>query len=114
RERFLFSGLFKSGAVTLEVTDLDRLVVGGAVPLEKPLTLDVPAELRAQYFTERRELGVLNIGGAGDVSVDGKLYPVEKRDVLYVGRGCRDIKFSSRDPKSPARFYLVSYPAHAP
>jgi 4-deoxy-L-threo-5-hexosulose-uronate ketol-isomerase len=114
RERFLFSGLFKPGAVTLEVTDLDRLVVGGAVPLDKPLTLEAPAELRAQYFTERRELGVLNIGGVGDVTVDGRKYPMEKRDVLYIGRGCRDVKFTSRAAKSPARYYLVSYPAHAP
>jgi 4-deoxy-L-threo-5-hexosulose-uronate ketol-isomerase len=113
RDRFLFSGLFKPGELSLEITDLDRLVVGGAVPLNKPITLDAPAELRAQYFAERRELGVLNIGGAGDVAVDGKSYPVEKRDVLYIGRGCRDIKFSSRDAKSPARYYIVSYPAHA-
>ena len=113
RERFLFSGLFNPGAVSLEVTDLDRLVVGGAVPLDKPLALDAPAELRAQYFTDRRELGVLNIGGAGDVTVDGKTYPMEKRDVLYIGRGCRDVKFGSRDAKSSARYYIVSYPAHA-
>jgi len=113
RDRFLFTGLFKPGQVNLEITDLDRLVVGGAVPLEKPLTLEPHPELRAEYFTERRELGILNIGGGGDVSVDGKSYPLGKRDVLYVGRGCKEIKFSSKNAKEPARYYLVSYPAHA-
>src|SRR5438045_3301657 len=102
RDRFLFADLFRDGQTTLEITDLDRLVVGGAVPLDKPLTLGAPAELRAGFFTERRELGVLNIGGSGDVTVDGRKYPMEKRDVLYVGRSCRDVKFSSRHAKCAA------------
>ncbi len=114
RDRFLFTGLFKPGQISIEITDLDRLVVGGAVPLDKPLTLDAHAELRAQYFTERREIGVLNVGGAGEISVDGKSYAVDKRDVLYIGRGCRDIKLGSKSSKEPAKFYIVSYPAHAP
>jgi 4-deoxy-L-threo-5-hexosulose-uronate ketol-isomerase len=114
RERFLLSGLFKPGAMNLEITDLDRLVVGGAVPTDNPLTLEAPAALKAKYFTERRELGLLNIGGSGEVSVDGQSYPVEKRDVLYVGRGCKDIRLTSKSAKDPAKFYIVSYPAHAP
>jgi len=112
RDRFLFTGLFKPGRISLEITDLDRLVVGGAVPLDKPLTLDAHAELRAEYFTERREIGVLNIGGAGEITVEGKSYALEKRDVLYVGRGCRDIRLSSKSAADPAKFYIVSYPAH--
>lgn len=113
RSRFLFSGLFEPGKIVLNVTDLDRLVVGGAVPRGEPLRLEPPAALAAEYFTQRRELGALNIGGSGTISVDGKSYAMAKRDVLYVGKGARDIRFTSDDPAAPARYYLVSYPAHA-
>jgi 4-deoxy-L-threo-5-hexosulose-uronate ketol-isomerase len=113
RSRFLFSGLFEPGKIVLNVTDLDRLVVGGAVPRGEPLRLEPPAALAAEYFTQRRELGALNIGGSGTISVDGKSYAMAKRDVLYVGKGARDIRFASDDPAAPARYYLVSYPAHA-
>jgi len=114
REHFLVSGLFSPGAVNLRLIDLDRVVLGGAMPTATPLALDTPAALRAQYFTERRELGVLCIGpGAGSVSVDGERYALRPHDVLYVGRGSRDVRFASDDAATPARFYLVSYPAHA-
>lgn len=113
RSRFLFSGLFEPGKIVLNVTDLDRLVVGGAVPRGEPLRLEPPAALAAEYFTQRRELGALNIGGSGTINVDGKSYAMAKRDVLYVGKGARDIRFASDDPTAPARYYLVSYPAHA-
>jgi 4-deoxy-L-threo-5-hexosulose-uronate ketol-isomerase len=113
RSRFLFSGLFQPGKIVLHVTDLDRLVVGGAVPGGEPLRLEPPSGLRAEYFTERRELGALNIGGSGTITVDGESYPMSKRDVLYVGKGARDVRFASDDAAAPARYYLVSYPAHA-
>jgi len=113
RSRFLFTGLFEPGKIVLKVTDLDRLVVGGAVPRGEQLVLEAPASLRAEYFAERRELGALNIGGSGTITVDGKAYAMAKRDVLYIGRGARDIRFASDDPANPARYYLVSYPAHA-
>jgi len=113
RSRFLFSGLFEPGKIVLTVTDLDRLVVGGAVPRGEQLVLEVPASLRAEYFAERRELGALNIGGSGTITVDGKAYAMAKRDVLYIGRGARDVRFASDDLSNPARYYLVSYPAHA-
>jgi len=77
------------------------------------LKLTADAELRAAFFCERRELGILNLGGAGTVTVDGRNYEVGKLDCLYVGRGSREIVFSSREPASPAAFYLLSYPAHA-
>jgi 4-deoxy-L-threo-5-hexosulose-uronate ketol-isomerase len=93
--------------------DLDRTVIGSAVPLETALALPCPAELRAESFTERRELGVLNIGGAGSVHVDGRAYALGRRDALYVGRGKHAISFSSDDAAAPAEFYLLSYPAHA-
>jgi 4-deoxy-L-threo-5-hexosulose-uronate ketol-isomerase len=113
RSRFLFSGLFEPGKIVLNVSDLDRLVVGGAVPRGEPLCLEPPLGLAAEYFTQRRELGALNIGGKGTITVDGKAHAMAKRDVLYVGKGARDVRFASDDPAAPARYYLVSYPAHA-
>lgn len=113
RASFLVQGLFQSGAINLRRIDLDRVVLGGAVPTGAPLKLDAPADLLASYFCERRELGVLNIGGSGTVTVDGTAYTVANRDLVYVSRGTRDVLFSSDDASTPARFYLVSYPAHA-
>lgn len=113
RASFLVQGLFQPGAITLRRIDLDRLVLGGAVPTSTPLTLEAPADLLAAFFCERRELGVLNIGGAGSVSVDGVAYALGRRDLVYVSRGSQDIVFASNDAANPARFYLVSYPAHA-
>ena len=113
RASFLVQGLFQPGAITLRRIDLDRLVLGGAVPTTVPLTLEAPADLLAVFFCERRELGVLNIGGAGTVSVDGAPFALGRRDLVYVARGSRDVLFASDDATNPARFYLVSYPAHA-
>jgi 4-deoxy-L-threo-5-hexosulose-uronate ketol-isomerase len=112
RASFLVPGLFRPGEVTLRAIDLDRVVLGGAVPLREPLRLDAPATMAAAFFTERREVGVLNIGGAGRVRVDGASHAMMNRDGLYVGRGSREIVFESDTPDRPARFYLVSYPAH--
>ena len=112
RAAFLVQGLFQPGALSLRHIDLDRVVLGGAVPTEAPLTLEAPESLAAEFFLERRELGVLNVGGAGTVTVDGASHALGKRDVLYVGRGSREVVFESDDAARPARFYLVSYPAH--
>jgi 4-deoxy-L-threo-5-hexosulose-uronate ketol-isomerase len=113
RDAFLVAGLFTDGAVTLHHADLDRVVLGGAVPLTTPLALEAPASIASAYFCERRELGVLNIGGAGVVTVDGTAHALAHRDMLYVGRGAKAIVFASVDAAAPAQFYLVSYPAHA-
>jgi 4-deoxy-L-threo-5-hexosulose-uronate ketol-isomerase len=113
RETFLLTGLFTPGEVTLRITDLDRAVVGGAVPTTRSLTLGNPPALRAGFFAERREIGVLNIGGDGSVSVDGKKFEISARDVVYIGRGSREVTFESVSAASPARFYIISYPAHA-
>jgi 4-deoxy-L-threo-5-hexosulose-uronate ketol-isomerase len=113
RETFLLEGSFVPGEITLAYVDLDRAVIGGAVPTEKPLTLETYPELRSDFFCERRELGVLNVGGKGLVRVDGAVYGLDKLDVLYVGRGTRSVVFESEDPQKPAAFYLLSYPAHA-
>jgi 4-deoxy-L-threo-5-hexosulose-uronate ketol-isomerase len=112
RAHFLVSGLFVPGAITLSHIDLDRVVIGAAVPLDVPLALEPFPALRAATFCERRELGVLNTGGAGTVVVDGTTYALDAHDVLYVGRGATSVQFASASAATPARFYLVSYPAH--
>jgi 4-deoxy-L-threo-5-hexosulose-uronate ketol-isomerase len=113
RETFLLDGLFVPGAITVNYVDLDRAVIGGAVPTTAALTLETHPELRSDYFCERRELGVFNVGGAGSVTVDGKKFELGKLDVLYVGRGSKAVSFASDDAAAPAAFYLLSYPAHA-
>ena len=113
RSAFLIDDLFRADQLTLHVIDLDRVIIGGAVPAAGPIQLQAPAAIAASYFTERRELGVLNIGGNGRVTVDGNAFTLPARDGLYIGRGARDVTFESADAKQPARFYLVSYPAHA-
>lgn len=113
RAHFLVTDLFAPGALTLRPVDLDRVILGGAVPTDVPLTLPTIEYVRAEYFCERRELGVLNTGAGGSVSVDGMRYPLAAHEVLYVGRGSREVTFTSDDAAAPARFYLVSYPAHA-
>jgi 4-deoxy-L-threo-5-hexosulose-uronate ketol-isomerase len=113
RHTFLIQELFQPGQIALTYVDLDRAVVGSAVPVFGPLALPTDDALRASYFTERRELGILNIGGRGTVQVNGALYELDKLDALYVGRGNEEVVFSSADATCPAEFYLLSYPAHA-
>jgi 4-deoxy-L-threo-5-hexosulose-uronate ketol-isomerase len=113
RSGFLIQGLFRLGELNLRHVDLDRAVLGGVVPLTKPLVLEAPQWLASSYFAERREIGILNIGARGTVTVDGHRYAMDGRDVLYVGRGSREVIFESDDAARPARFYIVSYPAHS-
>ena len=113
RDSFLINSLHQPGSIQLAYVDLDRAVVGMAAPGEQMLPLHTHDALKAAYFTERRELGVLNIGGKGSVSVDGTIYNLENLDCLYIGRGKPDISYTSEDSSSPAVFYLLSYPAHA-
>jgi 4-deoxy-L-threo-5-hexosulose-uronate ketol-isomerase len=113
RSRFLVDDLFSPGFVQLVYVDLDRTVIGSALPLAEPLELPCPPELRATAFTDRREVGVFNIGAPGAVHVDGETYELDNRDALYIGRGPHSISFSSTSSATPAEFYLLSYPAHA-
>jgi len=112
RENFLLENLFEPGKINLMYAHYDRIIVGGALPGESALALDAAAELAASCFLERREMGVINIGGAGNVTVDGKAYAMKKYDCLYIGRGAGEISFFSQDASEPACFYLVSAPAH--
>jgi 4-deoxy-L-threo-5-hexosulose-uronate ketol-isomerase len=112
RGAFLVQRLFQAGKLNLVYSYYDRIIVGGAVP-GKPLALEADkAVIGCDYLLERRELGVINIGGPGTVSVDGRQYAMQPRDGLYVGRGSRAVSFASETPDHPARFYLLSAPAH--
>jgi len=112
RETFLIGDLFQPGQIQLTYVDLDRTVIGSAVPTSDSLLLPTDDALKANYFTERRELGILNIGGAGAVLVNGSSFDLDRLDAVYIGRGNEKIEFSSVDPAHPAEFYLLSYPAH--
>jgi 4-deoxy-L-threo-5-hexosulose-uronate ketol-isomerase len=109
RRRFLVEDLFRSGEVTLVLGQQDRLVVGGVVPAGRDVPLPAPEPLRCEHFCDRRELAVVALGGSGTVTVDGESFRMGASDVLYVGRGARDVVFAGED----SRFYLVSAPAHA-
>lgn len=112
RSSYMIEDLFQPGELAITYTDIDRAIVGSAVPTSSALSLPTHKELAADYFCERRELGIINIGAKGSVSVDGQSFDMENRDSLYVTRGSKDVSFSSDDDSSPAQFYLVSYPAH--
>ncbi len=112
RENFLIETLFTPNSLQLCYSHYDRVIVGGAMPVDSPVDLPTYPELRSDFFLERRELGVINVGGAGSVTVDGQTYELAKLDGLYVGRGSRNVSFASQQADAPARFYLLSSPAH--
>ena len=112
REHFLIERLFKAGEILLTYTHYDRMIVGGAQPAGSALALPCPESLKATSFLERRELGVLNVGGAGQVRVGTMVYELGNQDCLYVGMGAGQVEFLSHDAAQPARFYLLSAPAH--
>lgn len=112
RAAFLLDDLFLAGEISLAYTDLDRAIVGSAIPTTTTLTLATDDALKADFFCQRRELGVLNLGEPGRVVVDGVTHEMGRHDCLYIGRGSQDIRFASEAAATPALFYLVSYPAH--
>lgn len=113
REEFLIPQLFFADDIKLVYSHIDRIITGGAMPVEKELKLEAGDELRAEYFNQRRELGVINIGGAGKITVDGKVFEVGHKEGMYIGLGKKEISFASNDSACPAKFYLNSAPAHA-
>ena len=113
REHFLIERLFVAGEISLTYSHYDRLIVGGAQPAGMALPLPCPESLKATSFLERRELGVLNVGGPGQVRVGAEAYELGTQDCLYVGMGAGQVEFISHDAARPAKFYLLSAPAHA-
>ena len=112
REQFLMEKVFVEDHIELTYSHVDRILFGGAKPISKALSLDAGKELAAKYFLERRELGVINIGGPGTITCDGTVYEINQREGIYIGRGTKEVVFQSNDPANPAKFYLNSCPAH--
>ncbi len=112
REAFLVDRIYQPDTINLTYVDLDRAVVGMAAPVSTSLALPTCPELRAAYFTERREIGALNIGGSGIVHVGSSSFDVENLDLIYIGSGNADIRFESKVKDNPSIYYLLSYPAH--
>jgi 4-deoxy-L-threo-5-hexosulose-uronate ketol-isomerase len=112
RSNFVVENLMEEDRILLTYSHYDRLIIGGAKPVNQVIELPNHPELRANYFLERRELGVINVGGDGIVSADGEDFPLRKLDGLYVGKGTKNVTFRSSDKNAPAAFYLLSAPAH--
>ena len=113
RAHFLVEEIFVPGRAELTYWETERTVLGGIVPVDAPISLESDPALAAEYFCERREAGVFNLGGPGEISVDGRPYALGLCDGLYISRGSREVSFASSDKANPARYYLISYPAHA-
>ena len=112
REKYLIGKLFEEDEILLTYSHQDRIIAGGAMPVKKTLSLGTFKELATAYFLERREMGVINIGGAGKITLDGKVYEIGHKEGIYIGMGTKDIVFASADAKNPAKFYINSSPAH--
>ncbi len=112
RDQFLITQLMQQGKVNLIYTHYDRMIVGGAVPVEKNLQLEPIDLLKSTYFLERREMGIINVGGTGKVTADNNTYTLQHKEALYLGRGNKKVVFESIDAGKPARFYFNSAPAH--
>ncbi len=112
RSDFLIDSLFVQGEINLTYSHYDRVVAGGAIPTTEALKLEDKETLKTEYFLERREVGIINIGAEGTVLVDGEAYTLNKRDCLYVGLGNKEVLFKSSNASDPAKFYIVSTPAH--
>jgi len=112
RQHFLIEGLIGQGEVRLTYSHYDRMIIGGVQPGTTAIELPNHPELRADYFLERRELGVINVGDAGIVTADGVSYELNKLDAVYIGKDTRAVSFVSKDAAAPAVFYLLSAPAH--
>ncbi|HMR19032.1 MAG TPA: 5-dehydro-4-deoxy-D-glucuronate isomerase [Sphingobacterium sp.] len=113
RENFLIEKLFFEDKVHFVYTHYDRYMAGGAFPVTQKVKLEtIEPLLKEPYFLERRELGIINVGGAGKVEVDGEVFDLNNKEALYVGKGAKEVYFSSNDSANPAKFYLNSTPAH--
>jgi len=112
RKAFLIQSLFKPGEIKMIYMHFDRIIAGGIVPLQEPVPLATDTNIGTDYFLERREAGIINIGGKGKIFVDGKEFTLDTKDCLYAGAGTKEVVFSSEDKAHPAKFYMNCAPAH--
>ena len=112
RDEFLIDNLMQENEITFTYSHYDRYITGSAVPVNGDLTLETIDPLKSGYFLERREMGIINVGGKGSVVVEGKSYELGFKDALYIGSGNKEVIFKSADAKNPAKFYINSAPAH--
>lgn len=112
RNNFLIDPLFVANQVSFTLSHFDRYIVGGVMPIGQKIALPNPENLKANYFLERRELGIINVGGKGVVIADGESFELEYKQALYLGKGTKEVFFESLDTNTPAKFYLNSAPAH--
>lgn len=112
REAFLIENLMRDDTLTRVYSHYDRLIIGGVKPVNNVVLLENHPELRSEYFLERRELGIINVGGNGKVVADGITYDLKKLSCLYLGKGAKEVSFASDSADEPAKFYLLSAPAH--
>lgn len=115
RREFLVESIFRPGEITMTYSQIDRIMFGGIMPMQTPVILsdDLAKSLSASYFLERREMGMINIGGPGRVEIDGRTYEIDSENALYIGKGARSVSFASVSAARPAKFYWCSAPAHA-
>ncbi|MDO3386226.1 5-dehydro-4-deoxy-D-glucuronate isomerase [Gilvimarinus sp. SDUM040013] len=112
RKHFLIEKIFAANEVLFTYTHYERIMVGGAMPVDKKVPLEPVYQQKADFFLERRELGAINVGGAGAITVDGERYEIASKEALYIGRGAKEVVFESNDAGNPAKFYMNSAPAH--
>ena len=112
RDKYLIEKLFEADDILLTYSHQDRIIAGGAMPVKKTLSFGTFKELATNYFLERREMGVINVGGAGVITLDGKKYDIGFKEGIYIGMGTKQVEFSSKNEKQPAKFYINSSPAH--
>ena len=112
RRDFLIERLFAGNEVNMVYSMYDRMIIGGAMPIDEPLMLEAIDPLKADFFTQRREVGIYNIGGTGSVQVGGECFELQYKEALYIGRGDREVRFTSNDARQPAKFYFNSTTAH--
>ena len=116
RREFLIENLYEADSVVAVYSHVDRMVTLGCMPVHETVSIDkgidIWANFGTKYFLERREIGIFNIGGAGSIRVDGKVYELGYKDCLYITMGAKEVLFASADPACPAKFYMVSAPAH--
>jgi 4-deoxy-L-threo-5-hexosulose-uronate ketol-isomerase len=112
RENFLIENIFEANEVNLTLSHFDRYIVGGAMPVNQKVDLPNPDDLKANYFLERRELGIINVGGKAIITADGVQFELDYKEALYIGKGTKEVSFESADAAEPTKLYLNSAPAH--